>query len=114
MLLHPPDTWKSRESCNRRFSVFETCSLSIMILEVSVALIAVLCLRLLVRRVQGTPAPPSFPQVPGWPLIGSLIELRDIGRLTQKITAWAKVYGEDEGAFEFTLTGNGRSTMNRW
>ena len=86
-----------------------------MIFEVSVALIAVLCLRLLVRRVQGPPAPPSFPQVPGWPLIGSLIELRDIGRLTQKITAWAKVYGEVEGAFEFTLTGtNGRSTMNRW
>mmetsp|Transcript_9614 Transcript_9614/g.22660 ORF Transcript_9614/g.22660 Transcript_9614/m.22660 type:complete len:225 (-) Transcript_9614:33-707(-) len=76
-----------------------------MLLEVSVALLAVLCLRLLVRRVQGPPAPPSFPQVPGWPLIGSLIELRDISRMTEKVTAWAKVYGEEEGAFEFTLAG---------
>ena len=93
---------------NSEISVFETqCRFRTpaphithtMLLEVSVALFTVLCLRLLVRRVQGPPAPPRFPQVPGWPLIGQAItkfcltgrpgsELDVVGQAITKFCKW--------------------------
>ena len=71
-------------------------------LEISVALVAVLCLWLLARRRQ---APASFPKVPGWPLLGSLIELGSVSRLYEQLGAWAKAHGKAEGAYEFRLPG---------
>ena len=71
-------------------------------LEISVALLAVLCLWLLARRRR---APASFPKVPGWPLLGSLIELGSVSRLSEQLGAWAKAHGEAEGAYEFRLPG---------
>jgi cytochrome P450 len=75
---------------------------SLPTLEISVALFTVICLWLLARRRQ---APLSFPTVPGWPLLGSLIELGSPSRLYEQLTAWAKVHGEAEGAYEFRLPG---------
>jgi len=75
---------------------------SLLTLEISVALFTVICLWLLARRRQ---APLSFPTVPGWPLLGSLIELGSPSRLYEQLTAWAKVHGEAEGAYEFRLPG---------
>jgi hypothetical protein len=69
---------------------------SLPTLEISVALFTVICLWLLARRRQ---APLSFPTVPGWPLLGSLIELGSPSRLYEQLTAWAKVHGEAEGAW---------------
>ena len=76
--------------------------LELSMLEISVALLAVLCLWLLARRRR---APASFPKVPGWPLLGSLIELGSVSRLSEQLGTWAKAHGEAEGAYEFRLPG---------